>query len=122
MPRGRIGAAVSQRGYETSRRRRAAMALLTTSTLVCVGAMETQPARAGTYVMRSCDVPGRSPAPLGPWVTSSYTPEPTPKMIRGGRLRCRWRRGLQLCWFAHHDPGVSVGAARDRETTRGPTK
>ena len=81
MPRGKIGAGRPQRGDERSRWRAAATIWLAMTALLSLGAMAAEPARAGTYVMRSCDVPGHPYAPLGPWTASSYTPEPTPKMV-----------------------------------------
>jgi hypothetical protein len=33
----------------------------------CCCAVSPEPSAAGTYVMRSCDVPGYAPAPMGPW-------------------------------------------------------
>ena len=82
MLRGKIGAGRLQGGLRKPRTRRAAVFLIATSSaVVSLGASAIEPASAGTYVMRSCDVPGYSHAPLGPWETSSYTPEPMPMMV-----------------------------------------
>ncbi len=37
-----------------------------------------EPAHAGNYVMRSCNVPGHADSPLGPWVDCRIA---TPKMV-----------------------------------------
>lgn len=80
MRRGRVGAKQPQHGGDVACQRRAGMVLIA---LLAVLEMWTPPAHAGTYVMRNCDVPGHPPTSLGPWVASSYTPEPTPKMTVG---------------------------------------
>jgi 5-hydroxyisourate hydrolase-like protein (transthyretin family) len=41
--------------------------LLAFAALATVFALAPQSAAAGTYVMRSCNVPGQAPAPVGPW-------------------------------------------------------
>lgn len=66
MRRGRMGARGQQRPGRTTRPRRAGIGVLVTVTAL-LGAAGTEPARAGTYVMRNCNVPGQPYAPLGPW-------------------------------------------------------
>jgi hypothetical protein len=39
-----------------------------------LGAIGAQPVRAGTYVMRNCDVPGHQHSPLHPWEASLQSP------------------------------------------------
>jgi hypothetical protein len=41
--------------------------LLALAALATLFALAPQSAAAGTYVMRSCNVPGQAPAPVGPW-------------------------------------------------------
>jgi len=41
--------------------------LLALTALATLFALAPQSAAAGTYVMRSCNVPGQAPAPVGPW-------------------------------------------------------
>lgn len=43
---------------------------LATITLLATIIVGVQPARAGTYVMRNCNVPGHAPAAVGPWQQS----------------------------------------------------
>lgn len=66
MQRGRTGKRSQRcRDITTSRRRMAKGAVVTIA--VFLGAIGIESARAGTYVMRNCDVPGQPYAPLGPW-------------------------------------------------------
>lgn len=53
----------------TSSARRATrlLALAVAAALLLTGAAGVQPASAGTYVMRSCNVPGHGSAPMHPW-------------------------------------------------------
>jgi hypothetical protein len=47
-----------------------------TSAALAWVAVAAEPSIAGTYVMRSCDVPGQAPAPIGPW-----RPVPAPTTV-----------------------------------------
>lgn len=67
MQRGRIEAGRPGRDDEKSDRRRAAVLVLATFAVFSLGAVATEPARAGTYVMRNCDVPGHRNSPMHPW-------------------------------------------------------
>ncbi len=68
MPRENIGASRPDRDdTQTSRRRRTAVGALATITGLLTCAVAVQPARAGTYVMRNCNVPGHSNTLLAPW-------------------------------------------------------
>ncbi len=51
----------------TRKRTTAARLLLALTALATLFALAPQSAAAGTYVMRSCNVPGQAPAPVGPW-------------------------------------------------------
>jgi len=48
-------------------RRRANLGLVATMALLLTCAIAIEPARAGTYVMRNCDVPGHANSPMDPW-------------------------------------------------------
>ncbi len=47
--------------------------LLALTALATLFALAPQSAAAGTYVMRSCNVPGQAPAPAGPWAWQHVT-------------------------------------------------
>jgi len=51
------------------RRRRGQFGLAATITVLLLGVLAAESARAGTYVMRNCNVPGYPHALIGPWVT-----------------------------------------------------
>lgn len=70
MQRGRIEVGRPRRD-EKSNRRRAAALVIATFAVLSLGAVATEPARAGTYVMRNCDVPGHQNSPLHPWEMST---------------------------------------------------
>ena len=68
MPGRRISAGERERDdTPASRCRRARARTAVTITLVLTGVVSVEPARAGTYVMRNCDVPGHGNAPMHPW-------------------------------------------------------
>lgn len=68
MARPRSGASRLYRDEnKKSRRRRAAVGLLGTITALLSAVIGVVPARAGTYVMRNCDVPGHRHSPMHPW-------------------------------------------------------
>jgi hypothetical protein len=52
---------------EARKRTTAVRLLLALTALATLFALAPQSAAAGTYVMRSCNVPGQAPAPAGPW-------------------------------------------------------
>ena len=64
----------------TAARRRSARRLCRASCAGCLVvagiAMATEPAVAGTYPMRNCNVPGQAAAPMGPW-----RPAPAPTTV-----------------------------------------
>lgn len=66
MPRGRISRSRPERRHAT-----VAMAVSLISLLL--GALPADSARAGTYVMRNCSVPGFAAAPMGPWQADSWS-------------------------------------------------
>jgi len=73
MARERIGARRPDRdAYMGSR---AAVGLVATITGMLICAIAVQPARAGTYVMRTCSVPGHGDSLLHPWRTSFNPPD-----------------------------------------------
>src|SRR5689334_4573708 len=66
MPLGRVGR--RRRGDDRQLRRRRTTAWLVAAIgTFLLSAPTTEFARAGTYVMRNCSVPGYADAPLGPW-------------------------------------------------------
>lgn len=65
MRRGRTATRGQRRLDATKGRRRAVLGTLVA--IVVLSSAAVQPARAGTYVIRNCDVPGQPYAPLGPW-------------------------------------------------------
>lgn len=67
MPRQRFRASWRQLDDTSSSRSRTTLALIVTVSVLCTSATAAQPADAGTYVMRNCNVPGQPYAPLGPW-------------------------------------------------------
>jgi hypothetical protein len=67
MQRGRVEVRGPRRDGEKSDRRRATVLVLATFAVLSLGAVATEPARAGTYVMRNCDVPGHRNSPMHPW-------------------------------------------------------
>jgi len=56
--------------------------------LLVAAALGAQPARAGTYVMRNCDVPGHPSASLGPWWLAQIPPDMkmVDECVNGGGL------------------------------------
>lgn len=76
MQRGGIDAGRPRRDDEMSDWRRAALLLVATFAVLSLGAVATEPARAGTYVMWNCDVPGHRNSPLHPWKASVLSTTP----------------------------------------------
>ena len=70
MPGGRIALNWSQR-KRTLPRRLATVGVVMTIIALLQSAIGAEPAGAGTYVMRSCNVPGHPAAPMHPWVAAS---------------------------------------------------
>jgi len=66
---------VTTQACTTGARKRTAAArlLLALTALATLFALAPQSAAAGTYVMRSCNVPGQAPAPVGPWAWQHVT-------------------------------------------------
>ncbi len=68
MSRTRIGVGRLRYGHDdNSGRRRSTLALVAGIAVLVQGVLCASLARAGTYVLRSCSVPGYPDAPLGPW-------------------------------------------------------
>jgi hypothetical protein len=68
MPRQRTGTRRAVReDEEASCRRRTSMGVVAILAVLLTGAIGTASARAGTYVMRNCDVPGQANRPMHPW-------------------------------------------------------
>jgi len=61
------GRSSGRRGQRSSRRSRVGAGLVTTILVLLQSAIGADLARAGTYVMRSCNVPGHPAAPMHPW-------------------------------------------------------
>ncbi len=73
----------------TGERRRAWRATTAAVAVLAAGLLATEPSVAGTYVMRTCNVPGYAAAPIGPW---SSKPTPDVAMVDG----CVADRGLSF--------------------------
>lgn len=68
MPRGETGTRLPRPDSgSTSRWNGPTVALVVMLGALVPGAFAAEPARAGSYVIRSCSVPGHPSAPLGPW-------------------------------------------------------
>ena len=83
MSRGRIRTGRSHRDEGRSRWRRVAEGVVATIAVVVLGAIGAQPVRAGTYVMRNCDVPGHQHSPLLPWQASRQSPSDPLSIVDG---------------------------------------
>ena len=76
MPAGQTAGRSSERdAMKTSWRHCVTVGRLTIILALLQGAIGTELARAGTYTMRNCNVPGHSAAPMHPWMAVDYPSE-----------------------------------------------
>jgi hypothetical protein len=77
-----------------------------TAAVVVSAALGAQPARAGTYVMRNCDVPGHGYSAMGPWSASAAAYRPTVDVVD----RCATGGGVAFTVASQMPAGAVVAA------------
>jgi hypothetical protein len=90
--------------------------LLALTALAILFALTPQSAAAGTYVMRSCNVPGQAPAPAGPWTLQPRVGSTTfNDCARGGGFGIAFPGSTQMLREERIHLGIAVPETRGKE-------